>query len=387
MTPLSPISGFNSSSYQSSPVVGKKLFGDDVSCSNSSSGLAEDLNALDLRSNLVKKRPLDHSSSSSSFQFTSPSTSRETPEDVRKIKRIASSNGLTKVLTPDSEKLVQNVDSIFAGKSPSIPEGVYQSLRSRCLTEKTKKTDSPFTQNIRAQNTVMSSPWVGPMTRGLAKVLGQISPGIVNMEHITQQGRKGGFHYCPEGDPKWADMEDVMQSPNGVVSAKWTERKGGSKHSTFFPPDWPNEKAVFEKIHHSIRDLYYSNDGRVVLRKHEASGVYMEGFMNPAKPIEYQSVYPCFMFVTEEELMSQDPIVLTKECTLGGKTSFPISRPRDEILQIAHNSRVSYTHKSGKTVLVDVAPGLGIGVPRGILVEIPKVVPASAGICSGAATE
>jgi hypothetical protein len=199
-------------------------------------------------------------------------------------------------------------------------------------------------------------------------------------------------------DPRWNALRNYKTSSNGTVSGSWEDNKKAQKHSSFYPRDILDQKQLLSSIQKAERTPYKSEQSpNLFLLKNESSELYIEAFRNPANFAVFKSAYPIFSLIHADELASKSSIEITKADQFNPSG---ISKTPAEIQQAIknfHTQRVidkktdtpfSYTSVLTNTALIDIAPHLDVGVPKGILVEVPllpeKAEKASAGAAAAA---
>lgn len=334
------------------------------------------------------KAPPHRSSSSSNRKrpMEESPAAKNTPEQLGKIRSIIEDRSLTKPLSKDSKEIVENSAQIISkGKTAGLittPEvKQYQStLRGRCSST---KQGTPFSENQKALNTYNSSKTARDLEYGLGENIprNENRPNFLNIAHLTTLQHNGGLHYIPEGDPRLDQIQHLKTSQSGVISGCWVKDSQKSKHSSFFPTSIRGEKELLHTIQSAEETPYQSaTSPHLFLFKDKKRGVYIEKFRDPANQAITKSAYPVFGVIPYSDLTSKSSIPITQADAQNpsgiSKTPAEINTAvnqstNDWIQNGSLGSPFSYTNPETNTGLIDIAPHLGIGVPKGILVEIP----------------
>lgn len=335
--------------------------------------------------------PLVGSKKRSAAQLASPDAAN-TPDKVAKITDTIYNKSLTKPLNKDRTALMRDSSSVLSRakikgevSSPEV-EAMSSRLRDKCAGD--GKYSSPYSQNKCAGNMFMSSSWATDAAYGLSTVLTgeKAPPPYLNMRHVVEGDRDGGGHCFPPGDERLPSLQDVKESPKGVVSANW-EKKGELKHSSIFPLHL-EARDVFYITRGSSRTEYRSVMPNLFLNEVPEAGIHIEIFQDRANPLVAKSAYPIFKVIFRADLETEVPIQLTKAGMSSTGFSDEILKTSLEIMQSVQNACVdwlsgaepkkkgapiSYVNDKDQTVLVDIAPSMpDVGVPKGILVEVPR---------------
>ncbi len=375
-----------------------------------------------------KKRPRE----------SEPSCDRE---KMARIEKIIKESCLTKPLKEEEENLIIKIPEIFtraaaesaAKSSAALPESSFASppgspektsktlypsplikaadlfetliQRASDTSNKGKPVASPYTQNKRTRDILNSSLWGNETSANLLEILPsplKPLPKLINMDHILNPDRKGGFHFNQTSDKRWASMQEIRQSPTGVVSGYYFEKNGSLKQSSFYPPEtFSNERELFNSLT-KVRKTPFKKSSKkeILLTQAPGNNFPTEGYRKRSLPHEWSSIYPIFLNIPKEALEKPDPIQITTECNLGGKFSPAVFLPPEVVKDAVRkkllsqtasdsshekaspkgiadlsfdepsSSAISYQHREENVLLVDIAPELSVGVPRGIFVEV-----------------
>ncbi len=393
-SPLSPVTSCSTSSYSSASKTcnsSMDITSPDMSIYSSSSSTLGSLSGNKTPTSSTKKRKPEETP-----------IAKNTPERIEKIKKTVLLSSVTKPLSNDRQSIVENMSAIMQKAknqkiitSPEVKD-LKNTLRAKCAMGKTTNiTTSPYTQNSNAIEVYGISPWAKQVEWGINECIAQEenTPDYIDMKHILDQQRSGGFHFCPFGDPKWDNIRNRTVSVNGVVSGEWLEKNGNWKMSSFFPPELKTERNVFDLIKAAKKTEDRSAFPRGHLFKDKDLGLHIEAFTDKNNPAIFKSVYPIFKFIDKADLDEGVPVQITKESVEKGVTSPAIFKTPQEINgaigricvdwlanKVENSPPFSYTNTVKSTVLIDIASKLGVGVSKGILVEVPMTTIETLGI-------
>lgn len=372
------------------------------SCSSNKGDLTSPVTVKHSFSSPVLSGMTTPSSSAKKRKLEETPVAKNTPEQIEKIRKTIHGASVYKRVSRDTQSIVKKTDEILQkGKKANLiasPEvkGLRDVLRAKCASGKDAKTiASPYTQNANAIEAYRVSSWAGDVEWGLSQVRSEKDnvPEYIDMGHLLQQQRSGGFHFCPPGDSRWDNIRNRKISVNGVISGEWAENNGNWKLSSFFPLELKTERNVFTLVKNAKKTEDQSTYPRGHLFRDETLGLHIEAFADKSNGAITKSAYPIFKFINSSDLQGKTSIQITKESVEKGVTSPAIFKTPEEVNVaigrfcadwLADETKVftpfSYTNVAKSTVVIDIASKLEVGVPKGILAEVPMLTIEALGI-------
>ncbi|MBS0628327.1 MAG: hypothetical protein JSS09_08960 [Verrucomicrobia bacterium] len=326
-------------------------------------------------------------------------SSPPTPEKFAIITRSLEKTPLNQKVASKSKEMIKQTGKIFLKHAQNL--GLNDTSAQEFLEEKSRKIftrvqileDDPEKSNDAGVKKLIQSPWYRIGLDNLYRTTEKAYPSstlphFIDKKHISttdsSHEKNTGFHIFPSStDPIVQAMTEMQFSPNGSISAKWSQNsKIPSKFSTFFDPSKiPGPRHLISQLN-SAKRLPYFHKNLHLLKL--GNGIIAEARETENLAPVYQTIYPIFRFISSEELKSEESFQITSPSTIAGKSNAVFLKSRKNledaiISSLTNHSKAPTHHKycpiryvNDEAIIIDIAQELRVEVHSGIYVEVPQ---------------
>jgi hypothetical protein len=186
---------------------------------------------------------------------------------------------------------------------------------------------------------------------------------VFNLKHILTVDQCRGYHYVQKGSS--VKLENVIKSTHAPYQATFTIPNGKKKISTIFPEDLiPDTKELLNTISTACV-IAEDQNRRLLMTKHKFA---IETTYKGDRVLG-TTAYPIFFFDVyipgrEYEIVENTPLIPADELLTKAQQHFKAT-PVNTLVKYEVGSKL-------KSIIVDMASLLKIGVDKGIYIQFPK---------------